>query len=305
MKLRLALPLIFCLVAWNASAQVRTLGDVSFSAPEGWNYTQKPGEDHATMLSVSNQVFCAIVVYTPRPSAGDANTDFKSAWTQIVQGSSYSGIPNPIYDIRNSVGYPGKETGDAARDRKSYTWMYLLETGHSSIPVVVVSSGRNMFDALEHVLVAFIGSVRQSPLKAQAIKSSITVADLAGSWRTGAASSTDYVNSSGQYTGNSTSFYSASYTITSDGHYTYQMSGKSNGSTVRETEQGVVGLSGDLVVLKGTSHTVRYHFINLQAALDGSTVLTLLDEGNVPSSSTILNYGIKWNRPAPKSTTPR
>ena len=304
-RFRFALPLILGLTALTASAQVRTMGDVSFSAPVGWNYQQKPGEDHATIISVANQQFCAIIVYTPRPSSGNADVDFQSAWKQIVLSSNYSGMPNPIYDIRNSVGYPGKQTGDAAIDRKSYTWMYLLETGHSNIPVVVMSSGRYMFDALEHVLVAFIGSVRQSPLKAEAIKNSITVADLAGSWRSGAATSTDYVNSAGQYAGNSTSFYGASYTIASDGHYTYQMSGKSNGSTVREKEEGVVELNGDLVVFKGAGHTARYHFINCQQALDGSTVLTLLDEGNQPSSSTILNYGQKWIRPGPGSGTPR
>jgi hypothetical protein len=304
-RFRLALPLILCLTALTASAQVQTMGDVSFSAPEGWDYQQKPGEDHATMISVADQRFIAIVVYTPRPSSGNPDADFQSAWKQIVLGSSYSGMPHPIYNIEHSVGYPGKQTGDAAIDGKTYTWMYLLETGHSYIPVVVPSSGRYMFDALQHVLVAFVGSVRQAPLKAEAIKTSITVADLAGSWRSGAATSTDYVNSAGQYASSSTSFYGASYTIASDGHYTYQMSGKSNGSTVREKEEGVVGLSGDLVVFKGTSHTSRYHFINSQQALDGSTVLTLLDEGNQPSSSTIMNYAQKWTRPGPSSGSPR
>ena len=297
-RFRFAFLLILCLSAFTASAQVQTLGDVSFSAPEGWNYEQKPGEDHATMISVSNQQFCAFVVYAPRPSSGDADADFRSAWTQLVLGSDYSGMPNPIYDIRNSVGYPGKQTGDTSIDRKTHTWMCLLETGQSYIPVVEVSSGRTMFDALQHVLVAFIGSVRLAPLKAEAIKTSIAVADLAGSWRSGAATTTDYVNGAGQHTGSSSSFYGATYTIASDGRYSYQMSGKSNGSTVREKEEGVVELSGDLVVFKGTSHTARYHFINCQQALDGSTVLTLLDEGNQPSASTILNYGQMWTRPA-------
>jgi hypothetical protein len=214
-------------------------------------------------------------------------------------------MPYPIYSIEHSVGYPGKQTGNPSNDQKTHTWMYVLETGHSYIPVVVVSSGRYMFDALQHELVAFIGSVRQAPLKAEAIKRSIAVADLAGSWRSGAATTTDYVNSSGQYSGSSASFYGATYTIASDGHYTYSMSGKSNGSTVREKEEGVVELSGDLVVFKGTSHTSRYHFINSQQGLDGSTVLTLLSEGNQPSSSTIMNYAEKWSRPAPKSGASR
>jgi hypothetical protein len=289
-----------CLGALTASAQVQTVGDVSFSSLQGWNYEQKPGEDHATISSVADQRFIAIVVFTPRPSSGNPDTDFQSAWTQLVLGGTYSGMPNPIYNIEHSVGYPGKQTGDSSTDRKTYTWMYVLETGQNYIPVAVVSSGRNMFDALQHELVAFIGSVRQAPLKAEAIKTSISVADLAGSWRSGAATTTDYVNSAGQYSGSSASFYGATYNIASDGHYTYSMSGKSNGSTVREKEEGTVSLSGDMVVFKGTSHTSRYHFINSQQGLDGSTVLTLLSEGNEPNSSTIMNYAEKWSRPASK-----
>jgi hypothetical protein len=304
-RLRFTLPLILFLSALTASAQVQTVGDVSFSTLEGWNYDQKPGEDHATISSVANQRFIAIVIFTARPSSGNPDADFQAAWTQLVLGSNYSGMPNPIYNINHSVGYPGKQTGDSSIDRKTYTWMYLLETGHSYIPVAVVSSGRYMFDALQHELVAFIGSVRLAPLRAEAIKRSITVADLAGSWRSGAASTTDYVNGSGQYAGSSTSFYGATYTIASDGHYTYSMSGKSNGSTVREKEEGVVELNGDLVVFKGSSHTSRYHFINSQQALDGSTVLTLLSEGNEPNSSTIMNYAEKWSRPATKSGSPK
>jgi hypothetical protein len=303
-RIRLVLPLVLCLGALTASAQVQTLGEVSFSSLEGWNYEQKPNEDHATLSSVADQRFIAIVVFTPRPSTGNPDADFQAGWTQLVLGSNYSGMPNPIYDINHSVGYPGKQTGSPSTDGKTFTWMYVLETGQSYIPVAVVSSGRYMFDALQHELVAFIGSVRLAPLKAEAIKRSIIVADLAGNWRSGAASTTDYVNSSGQYAGSSASFYGATYTIAPNGHYTYSMSGKSNGSTVREKEEGVVELSGDLVVFKGTSHTSRYHFINSQLALDGSTVLTLLSEGNEPNSSTIMNYAEKWSRPAAKGGAP-
>ncbi len=293
---RFALPVVMLCIALTASAQVRTLGDLSFAAPEGWNYEQKPGEDHATMISVAAPNFCAIVIYSPRPASGDAEADFKAAWSQIVLGPSYRGMPTPIYDIRNSVGYPGKQTGDNAVDGKSYTWMYLLETGSASIPVVVVNSGRNMFDGLQHVLIAFIGSVRVAPLRAQPVKTSISVADLAGNWTHGEASSVDYVNSAGQYAGNSTVFYGEGYNIGPDGHFTYQFTGRSNGRDVRDKDSGVVEFSGDLVVFKGAAHTHRYHFINAQQALNGATVMVLLGEGNDPTGSNISMYGERWVR---------
>src|SRR5258708_28372837 len=106
-------PLVFVLIlllslsACIASAQVKTLGDISFAAPEGWTYEQKPGADHASMSIVAGSRYCVLGVYTPERSSGNAEADFFTAWGALFPPSPHEGVPPPLYHVhRNS--YHGK-----------------------------------------------------------------------------------------------------------------------------------------------------------------------------------------------------
>jgi len=280
-----------------ALAQVETLGDVSFALPTGW--TLKRSANVATLTYTSGQNYWTMAVHAPMASTGDATNDLKEAWTRLVlPNNQYRGLPAaPYYEIKNSLGYPCRRAEDPSVGRNALTRMYVLETGRNFIPVVLVSPNRPVMDVMEHIALAFIGSVRMAPLKAQPVKETITIADLVGHWESGASTSRDYYNiQTGHYEGNSTSFFGASYTIANDGGFSYRMSGKSNGSTVREQESGVVELGGEFVVFKGRSHVIRYRFINFQHSLDGAAVLTLLAEKNPVTASSIINYGERWTR---------
>jgi hypothetical protein len=291
--------LLFSTAATAAFAQVETVGDVSLAVPDGWTF--KRAANVGTVALSSGQNFWTMAVHGAMPSSGDPTNDLKAAWTRIVlAGNDYRGMPAaPYYDIRNTLGYPSRRAEDSNVGRSALTRMYVLETGTNFIPVVLVSRNRSVMDAMEHVALAFIGSVRQAPLRAQPLKYSISIADLTGHWQSGAATSRDFYNSqTGRYEGNATSFFGAGYTIASDGNFTYRMSGKGNGSTVREQESGMVELGGELVIFKGQTHVKRYRFINFQHSLDGASVLTLLPENSQVNASSIINYGERWTRTA-------
>jgi hypothetical protein len=49
----------------------------------------------------------------------------------------------------------------------------------------------------------------------------------------------------------------------------------------------MVELSGDLIIFKGRNHEQKYHFINFQSAIDGSTVLMLLPGQEDPAKGNI------------------
>ena len=281
-------------------AQVQSVGDVTFAVPDGWTY--KPGADFGSLTYSSGQNFWFMAVFTPMPSGGDPTTDLKAAWTRIVlAGKDYQGLPPlPYYDINHTVGYPGRRADGFNVNRTTYTRLYVLETGGRFVPVVIVSRDGIMMNATENVANDVIGSVRLAPLKAQPLNYRITVADLAGHWNHGMATSQSYYNQqTGRYEGSTSSFYGAGYDITADGHFTYRMSGMVNSSTVRDQDTGVVELGGGSVVFRGQSHVVRYRFINCQHALDGSTVLTLLPESEQVSAMAIIRDGDLWSR-APK-----
>jgi hypothetical protein len=299
--LRFVLSLLVFLCAQVSFAQVQTVGDVSFAVPDGWTY--KPGADFGAVVLVSGQNYWLMAVYTPMPSSSDPSTDVKTAWTRIVlAGKDYQGFPPlPYYDINHTVGYPGRWGGDSSVNRSTYTYLYVLEAGKSFIPVVAVSANRQIFDTNAHIALAFIGSVRLAPLKARPLKTTVTLADLAGHWNLGAASSYNFYNQqTGRYEGNASSFYGAGYDISVNGSFTYQMSGMVNSNVMRDQDSGFVELGGGLIIFKGRSHVVRYHFINCQQALDDSTVLTLLPENSEVTAAAIITYGDLWARPARK-----
>lgn len=68
----------------------------------------------------------------------------------------------------------------------------------------------------------------------------------------------------------------AGYTIAANGSYVYKAAGMINNSMTSDDDAGVVELGGEFVVFKGRKRTIRYRFLNLQQAIDGSTILTLL-----------------------------
>ena len=285
--------------ATPAYAQVQTLGDVSFSVPDGWKYQQKPGADFAAMALQEGSNFWVMGVYTPMPSSGDATADLKAAWKRIVlAGPDYRGLPAlPYYDIIHTVGYPGKRADDSSVNRATYTRLYVLEAGKSFIPVVAVSNDGMVLNAKEHLANALIGSIRMAPLKASPVKTNLTLADLAGDWKSGMANSISYYNSTtGRYVGSSNTFYGAGYHIAANGAFTYKMTGMADNRMAGDDDSGVVELGGEFITFKGRNHTVRYRFLNSQTALDGSTVLTFLPPAADPAKISIIRDSEYWSR---------
>jgi hypothetical protein len=262
-----------------AFAQVQTVGDVSFAVPEGWTY--QASADGGLMLLKQDQNFWILTVHPPRPTTGDQNADFKNAWRSVVLPVNDFQNSLPGYDpysISNkSVGYPGKYYDGSSASHAMYARLYTLETGKVVVPVMVLVPNRQVLDALNHIVEAVVGSVRVAPLQASPIRNTLTLADLAGEWHTGSAfSKTYYDRYNGAYAGSSTTAYSARYQIAGNGTYTYDLGGIWNNRPVQDKDTGVVELGGGFITLKGRNHTTRYHFLNLQTAIDGSTVMMVL-----------------------------
>lgn len=278
------------LAAAPALAQVQILGDVSFWVPNGWQYAPNTGSGFGMMTLKQGNNFWAMTVFTPWPSSGNANTDFNTAWQKIVlAGGAYSGYPlQPYFDITHTVGYPGKRADASSLNRATYTRLYVLEAGKSFVPVVVMSNDGMVLNSQEHIANTLLGSVRVAPLKAAPVKISLTLADLAGDWKSGMASRLSYYSSvTGQYQGSSSNVMGGGYHIAANGAFTYKMAGMVGNNTASDTDSGIVELGGEFVTFRGKNHVVRYRFLNIQTALDGSTVLTLLPPGDMAHISII------------------
>jgi hypothetical protein len=293
---RLAYSSLFCLAALTAFAQVQTVGDVSFAVPTGWTYSAKA--DFGAMLTKSDARFWLIAVYTPVPSSGNPNVDFKAAWQRtVLTMPGYKPLNFDPYNMTRTTGYPGVYFDAPNTGNTAYTRLFVLQAGKMCVPVVFTSNNRGVMDGMDHMATAIVGSVRVAPLRASPFKESITVADLAGSWTNGIVTNTAYYNSSGQYQTNSLTAMRAGYNIAGNGSYTYKAEGLLNNRAASDDDTGVVELGGAFVTFKGHKRVGQYRFINIQQALDGSSVLALFP----PVEMSQINAGrdiTYWTRPA-------
>ena len=292
--------LVLLTIAAPVWAQVQTVGDVSFAVPDGWTY--QGANDGGLMLLKDGANFWIITIHPPHPTTGDPAADFKAAWRSDIL--SIKGFQNSLpgydpYTIGKTVGYPGRYYEGDSDNRQILIRLYTLETGKVVVPVSVMVPNRQVLDAMEHMINAVIGSVRVAPLKASPIRNTITMADLVGEWHTGMANSRTYYDRyTGAYAGSSNSFYSASYQITGSGNFTYEMGGMSNDRVVHDKDSGTIELGGQYVTLKGRAYTKRYRFINVQTAIDGSTVVMLMPDYQDKPGASITVLHEEWARDA-------
>jgi len=299
----LAVLLLTFVIVAPAFAQVQTVGDISFAVTEGWSY--QGSKDGGLMLLKQGTNFWIVSVHAPRPTSGDQNADFKSEWRAVVSSVPQFSRSLPGYDPYNisnkAVGYPGKYYDGFSDDQQMYIRLFTLETGKTVIPVMVLTPNRQALDVLQHMVDAVVGSVRVAPLKASPIRNTISLADLVGEWHAGSAfSKTYYDRYNGAYAGSSTTAYSARYQVAGNGSFTYEMGGIWNNSPVQDKDVGTVQLGGDLIIFKGRNHEQKYHFINFQTAIDGSTVMTVLPGQEDPAKTNVAALGQQLVREAKK-----
>jgi hypothetical protein len=293
---RFACSLLFCLAALAAFADVQTVGDVSFAVPNGWTYTARA--DFGAMMTKSDAGFWLIAVYTPMPSSGNPNVDYKAAWQRtVLTMPGYKPLGYDPYKMSQTAGYPGTYSDAPNTGNTTYTRLFLLQAGKTCVPVVFTSNSRGVLDAMDHMATAVVGSVRVAPLRASPFKESITVADLAGSWTNGIVTSINYYNNSGQYQTNSLTAMKAGYNIAGNGSYTYKADGLLNNRSTSDADTGVVELGGAFVTFKGQKRVTQYRFINIQQALDGSSVLALFPPVDMSQINAVRDITY-WTRPA-------
>ena len=291
---RFAILICVFLFAGGAAAQVQSLGEVSFVVPDGWEYSVEASGDHATLSTIQNGQVVALAVFRPLRSSGNPDSDFRAAWAKTVRTMQ---PPEPVYEHKSLAGYQGRYGSTNTSDYSNYVHLYALEAGGSVIPVLVVTANRQSFNGLEPLISLFVEGVRQLPLKAQAPKASITIADLVGEWRSSGDSSLNYVTSSGAYAGSSTVAHSAGYIIAADGSYKSQFAGVANRQIVRGNSVGTVELSAGTIGFRERGGKLsRYHFVSYQTALNGATVLTLLGDQYEANAANVSFYGEKWVR---------
>jgi hypothetical protein len=299
-RIRFALLLIIAMAA-PAFARVQTVGDVSFAVPEGWAY--QGASNGGAMVMKQGANFWIVSVHAARPTTGDPVTDYRAAWrseVQTVAAFQSTVLEYTPSDISGTLGYPGKVY--SGNNGQLFIRLYTLNAGSAVVPVTVITQSRQVLDVMEHLIAAVVSSVRVAPLKASPIRNSLSMADLTGDWKSGTASSRSYYDRyNGSYVGSSMTAVGAEYHIAGNGSFTYRLNGMINNQVTRDQDTGVVELGGEFVTFKGRVRTTRFRFLNIQTAIDGSTVMMLLPVEADKPDIIIASRQEQWERQKPNA----
>lgn len=306
-------------------SQTEKLDIMQYTPPPGWTKTVKQGAVVYTGINKTSNAFCVLTIYASSPSAGDPQQDFANDWNQFVV-KPFKAEANPKTQTRtNSEGWQGTVGGaqiEFGGGIKAAAILTVYSGFGKTASVLVILNDESYSDQATALIDGIKldktqavaqnaapvpsnssptpqkdpfpdkpGFQPQKPL-AGLLKESITMADLAGTWESGAASVTSYVDSSsGNYSGTDTTFYAESYSVHPDGTFDHKFAGRTANHTVREVSSGTITLSGAYVFVrftggerKGSSY--KYQFIAYMTLPNGGAVLTLIHIGDNESGST-------------------
>lgn len=305
-KIILALVLaqiLYLFVPQTVFCQTESLEGVQYTPPKGWVKTQKQGAAVFTVVDKTTNAFCVLTVYGESVSAGTAQQNFANQWNELVV-KPFKADPNPKTETKVAPGGLQGTAGGAEIDFGGVRSIALLTvfTGFGrTASVLTIFNDQTYLGQMQ----TFIDGIKldttrvlsdptptiqnndpfpdrpgytpQKPLMGT-LKSSITMADLVGTWDQGAGSVQTYIDSyTGNYAGTNTSFYGEQYSIRSDGSFDYKFVGRSNNNTTRESDSGIIILSGGFIAFKfKTRATQKYQFIAYMTQPNGAAILSLV-----------------------------
>lgn len=286
--------LVSCVVP--AGAQVRSVGEVTFSQPAGFRYQRIPPPNDGAEMDLSGpNWYCRIVVLPAFRSGRDIDSDLTAAWQRHVP-KTFGRAPaiNDRFDYLEA-GYPGRF---AAAANAGAAALYVLRAHGATVPVIVLTNREAIRFNLSVVIELFLDGIRITPDRAQPLKQIVQLADLEGEWHEGNDSSVRWVDVYGNSAGSTFVAHGVTYDIAGNGTFRSRFAGISSTTIVRGSTNGRVDLQGDRLALReaGSQTATRYRIISYQEAPNGVTVLTLLGVQYENTVSNVRANGERWYR---------
>lgn len=316
-------PVICLSAARPIFCQTETLDIVQYTPPKGWSKTPKEGAVVYTDINKAANTFCLLTVYAGTASSGSPQKDFANQWTQVV-GKPFKSEADPKTQTQTDPNGWQATVGGAQIELEGGAKAAAILTvfsGFGQTAAILAILNDESYVAQADAFVAGVkldknkalaktsaanqtnpapanqsrtgqrdpfpdrpGVQPQKPL-AGPLKESITMADLVGTWESGGANVTTYVDSSnGNYAGTDTTFYGESYRIKSNGAFDFSFQGRTANHTVREAGSGTVTLNGGFIIVTFTAGdrkgSRRYQFIAFMNLPNGGAVLSLIPVGD-------------------------
>lgn len=280
-----ALSILYSCAAAAVFGQTEKLGIVQYKAPAGWTKTSKV--ENVLAYSTVNQAtggFCIITLYGATPGTGNAQSDFKREWKNLV--TDVLGAPaDPKTEVQSADGWTITAGGAAVdfQGTKAAAFLTVLSGDNRTISVLGLFNHESYLPALTAFVSGLdIDKTVTAPVAALPTQDGkviipmparqLTVADLIGEWGETAGFSTTYVDRyTGAYAGTDSLHYRSTMKIGRGGAYTNDFFAIQNGKKIIDKTSGTVTIVGRVLSVK-EGNTAKY-VIRGWLELPGMTVL--------------------------------
>lgn len=269
------------------------IGGTKFVLPAGWSFeAPPPGADHVRVTHQDTKRYCIVTLYQPRATGGDLAAEFATEWKSVA-GSISTQSPKTT---RRTIGKRAviEASGAYKADEGSalFERVGVLDAGGQITTMVVITANaasqapcRADSDAiLGSVVIAATAPVTTHtpppatgdtrPGLSGTLKTSVTLADLAGTWSKGAHLTT-YTNNGVVTTGSYASMAGMVYTFRANGTYGYHEAGMNGSRRFESTDEGTLALVGDEIHLTSAKGRVqKWQLIAFAIEPDGAANLT-------------------------------
>lgn len=301
-------------VSTAAVAAPHEVSGATFEGLAGWEAQDAP--DHATLIYKADNRLAIFVVFAPHP--GTAAASFAADWKTATTNTPTPSVPAPAarkLNTRNILEGVTEVTVDGSPVTLD---VQLVEVAGQVVPTIIYTQDRKMLQGFRGDVDKMLASIQvakppepepapapapaPAPVGGARKLTTITLADIAGSWSSHDQAITTYVDSNtGGYSHTQATSVQDWYEIAADGSYSHRFQGLANGHVVRESSKGTVSLGADGVVFTEGGKVVRhYHFLELAIDTTGAAHWKLIDFQYPLNSANIGLYGETWGRAAPK-----
>ncbi len=259
--------------------QKEKLGIVHFTPPKGWTKTPKENIIGFSQLNEATGKFCIITLYGATPGTGNANSDFKREWNNLVI-KNMKVEANPQTDTQAAEGWTGISGGseaDSAETGKAVSFLTVISGFGKTVSILAVFNDPAYVKQVD----AFIGAIGMDKTSAPANNTTaiapttldsdgnlvipeptrqLTLAELAGEWGDNPGRiSTTYVNrSTGAYAGTDSLAFTSKWTFDKNGTYTNDFFEVRNGKKLRDITTGTITIVSRLLSIKRQKSTAKY-----------------------------------------------
>ena len=261
----------------TAFCQTEKLGIVQYTPPQGMTITPKENIVGFTEINQTTGKFCIITLYGATPGTGNAQSDFKREWNNLVV-KTMKAEANPPTETQAADGWI--VIGGASPVEEGVAFLTVFSGFGKTVSVLGVFNEKAYIKQIETFILgidldktaaytntATTGSASASGAVAfddggnliiPQPSRQLTTADLAGVWIDGPnRMTTEYVYSgSGKSAGRDTTAFGVKTTFKSDGTYSsYFHSVQKKYETESDTKTGAYSIDGRLLSIQGTGYS--------------------------------------------------